>query len=56
MPRKLSVLLAGIAEHVIQRGSLPSEQSRQAIFADEDDMKTAVMMAVKTASALMLLG
>ncbi|WP_077338233.1 transposase [Pseudocolwellia agarivorans] len=34
MPRKLRVSLANVAEHVIQRGN-----NRQAIFANEDDMK-----------------
>ncbi|WP_077338231.1 hypothetical protein [Pseudocolwellia agarivorans] len=35
MPRKLRVSLANVAEHVIQRGN-----NRQAIFANEDDMKS----------------
>jgi putative transposase len=37
MPRKPRVSLAGVAEHVIQRGN-----NRQAIFACEDDMKAYV--------------
>ena len=37
MPRKPRVSLAGVAEHLIQRGN-----NRQAIFACEDDMKAYV--------------
>jgi putative transposase len=37
MPRKPRVSLAGVAEHVIQRGN-----NRQAIFSCEDDMKAYV--------------
>ncbi|WP_057833292.1 transposase [Colwellia sp. TT2012] len=37
MPRKSRVSLAGVAEHVIQRGN-----NRQAIFACENDMKVYV--------------
>jgi putative transposase len=37
MPRKPRVSLAGVAEHVIQRGN-----NRQAIFTSEDDMKAYV--------------
>jgi putative transposase len=37
MPRKPRVSLAGVAEHVIQRGN-----NRQAIFGCEDDMKAYV--------------
>ena len=37
MPKKPKVSIAGVAEHVIQRGN-----NLQAIFACEDDMKAYV--------------
>ena len=37
MPRKPRVSIAGVAEHVIQRGN-----NRQVIFANEEDMKCYV--------------
>jgi putative transposase len=37
MPRKLRVSVAGVAEHVIQRGN-----NRQAIFGNEDDMRAYI--------------
>ena len=37
MPRKLRVSLAGVPEHVIQRGN-----NRQIIFANEEDMQAYV--------------
>jgi len=42
MPRKLRVSLAGVPEHVIQRGN-----NRQIIFANEEDMQAYVTPYVR---------